>query len=169
MTVHHKSFERLFPGEKIISDPEQIILRLLVDRNAGTDAGMNKKIIPAAKRQFERLQKIEMFFRKTVGKLGRKPDSLVAIGIDARFKVIRQQGFETAKLPPFVQASRIGEETWQECFMITAQKDCFMSPLPLQQQVEHISRVGSSVDVVTDKDGNRTGDRTLPAIGIDCD
>ena len=132
MAVHHKSFERLFPGEKIITDPEQIILRLLVDRNAGTDAGMDKKKIAAAKRQFERFQKIEMLSRKNVRELDRQPDLLVAIRIDARLKAIRQQGFETAVLPPFVQASWIGEETWQECFMISAQKDCFVSLLPLQ-------------------------------------
>jgi len=132
VAVHHKSFERFLPGEKIIADPEQILVRLRVDGNTGTEAGMDKKKIAAVKRQFERIQKIEMLSRKNVRELDRQPDLLVAIRIYARLKAIRQQGFETAILPPFVQASWIGEEAWQECFMIPAQKDCFVSLLPLQ-------------------------------------
>ena len=142
MAVHHEFFERLFPVKKIVTYPEQIVFGLLVDRNAGANAGMDKEIITTTKRQFERLQKIEMLRREHVRELGRQSGLLVSIGIDARFKTIRQQGFETAVPAPFVEAAWIGEEARQECFMVSAKEDRFVSLPPLQQQIEHISQSG---------------------------
>ena len=69
--MHHESFERLVPVEKIVTYPEQIVFGLLVDWNAGANAGMDKEIIATAKHQFERLQKIEMPRRKHVRELRR--------------------------------------------------------------------------------------------------
>jgi len=167
MAVYDEPFERLLPIEKIVADPEQIIFGLLVDWNAGTNASMDKEEVATAVRQFKRLQKIEMLRRKDVRQLRGEPSLFVSIGIDARFKSIRQQGLETAVSPPLVQTGWIGEKARQKCFVVSAKEDRFASPPPSQQYVEHISRVGSPVDVIADKDGDRTADWAVPAIGID--
>ena len=52
--------------------------------------------------------------------------------------------------------------------MVSAKEDRFVKLPPLQQQIEHISRVRSPVDIVADKDDDRTADRTVRTIGIDC-
>ena len=132
MAVHHELLERLVPVEKIVTNPEQIILRLLVDWNVGANARVDKEKIATTVRQFEFLQKIDMLSRKNVREFVRQPDLLVAIRIYARLKAVRQQRFQAAVLPPFIQASWISEETWQVRFMVPAQKDCFVSLLPLQ-------------------------------------
>src|SRR5258705_7710609 len=47
MTVHDNFSEFLFAIEKFISDPEQVIIPLLRQRNAGPHAGMNKAKVSA--------------------------------------------------------------------------------------------------------------------------
>jgi hypothetical protein len=48
MPVHDDLFELLFALEKFVSDPEQVLVRLLRQGNAGSDASMNKEKVPAA-------------------------------------------------------------------------------------------------------------------------
>jgi hypothetical protein len=46
VAVNDKPFERLFVGEKLLADPEQIVFCRFVDGDAGPNTGMTKRKSP---------------------------------------------------------------------------------------------------------------------------
>ncbi len=56
--MHDDFAEVLLMQQEVVADPEQILLALLNERNAGPHAGMSKKEIAAGKRQPQILQEI---------------------------------------------------------------------------------------------------------------
>ena len=123
VAVDNKPFERLFVGEKLLADPEQIVFCLFVDGNAGPNTGMDKQEIAAAVKEIERIQKVQVLPWKGDRQLVGQPDLFMPVGTDGWLEAVGQQRLKTAVLPPFVQSSRIGEKAWQECFVVAAQKD----------------------------------------------
>ena len=51
--------------------------------------------------------------------------------------------------------------------MIAPQKDRLSGALAIQQQIEHLPRAWSAVDIVADKDQNRTAARIKRAVSVD--
>ena len=84
MAMNDKSFEWLLVGEKLFADPKQIIFCLLLNRNTGPDAGVDKQIIAATEREIKQFQEFEVLSRKGPCQLISQPDLFVPIRVDGR-------------------------------------------------------------------------------------
>jgi hypothetical protein len=81
VAVNDKPFERLFVGEKLLADPEQIVFCRFVDGDAGPNTGMDKKEIAAAVEEIERFQKVQVLTWKGVRQLVGQPDLFMRSGL----------------------------------------------------------------------------------------
>src|SRR5262245_17424140 len=89
--------------EKLVPDPEQVVLPLLVERNPRPDTGMDEEEIAAEEEWFQALQKPQMIARH---RRLERPDQLGLLGctgIKRGLDTVGHQGLQSADLSPVVE------------------------------------------------------------------
>jgi len=141
-------------AEKGLADPHQIGIRLLVKRQSGAYASMDKQIGPdgEADRQFS--QEFNMLFghigahcRFQFGSIRRALQQI--FGVDA----IGSQRFHAAEIQPAaIKAGRV-DELQEGIVMITAQADAVIRLWQrLEEMADHLPRLRAAIDEIADAD-----------------
>src|SRR5258708_30834247 len=102
MSMHDKFLERLFTGEKLLTNPKQIFFPLLSNGNAGSNTGMDKQKIPTTERELEGVEKFEERFGYRLGQFFRQSSFLSCTRINRWLEPVRYESFDTAAESPFI-------------------------------------------------------------------
>src|SRR6516162_7822815 len=80
---------------------------------------------------------------------------------------IRVERFESAKSSPLGRDRRIGQKSFEQRLMVAFERDVSGRERIICQTVQHASRIGTSVHVVAQRDGQAIGDRAFFEILLD--
>jgi hypothetical protein len=152
MAVDNDFAEVFLRFQKFIPDPQQIFFVLLGERNARSNPRMNKKIIATFKPRLQPIQKFNMRGGHRFVETGRERLKLFFGGIEWRHDAVGLQRIEATVLAPMFEKFGIAEEIEQEHFMVAFQADHLMGLAALDQALENQTRVGASIDVVSEED-----------------
>src|SRR5215469_10499553 len=113
MSVDHDFPVRLRRGKKFIADPEQILLRLSVKRDPGSDTSVNKGIVAEGELELERSKEREVVGGDRVQKCIARGRSLLLGIVERRTNAIAEQRVGCAETPPHAIGLRILDEIEQ--------------------------------------------------------
>src|SRR5260370_1110385 len=106
--------------QKFMTNPEQIMEVLLLDRNARANAGMDEQEVSAAKTVTETLQEQLVCTRKGTPKATMRIDFDLGLR-PARTDAVGCKGLHAGQLQPGTEVGRIPEKVLHQAFVISAQ------------------------------------------------
>ena len=88
------------------------------------------------------------------------------VRIDRWRNPIRHQRLETPKALPALEAGRVGYKAGHKSLMVAFEKNRPMGAIARHQLVDHLSRRGSTIDIITKKDLNTLRNRIFCQIRV---
>jgi hypothetical protein len=134
MAVNDNHAVVLYRVEELVTNPEQILEILLLDRDARANTGMNKQEISAIKTITETLQKQFVCTRKGAAKAPMELD----FSFDhprARRYAVGCKGMHAAQLQPGTKARWVSKEIFHQQLVITTQAHRAIFDKPDRQQI----------------------------------
>lgn len=165
MTVHDESFVVPRAVEELITNPDQIIGVLLLDRNARTNTRMHEQEIAATELVAQALHDQFMRTRKHVEKAAMH--IVCRFGSVVQLDTIGRKCLHAAQLLPVLQDGRVLQKTFHHGFVVAAQAHGVIGDEPHREQIEHRARVRSAIDIVAEIDFDRMRDRPAPHVVVD--
>src|SRR5712664_2494020 len=129
MAVNDEHSVVLYRVEELVTNPEQILESLLLDRDARANTGMYKQEIAAIKTIVETLQEQFVCTRKGAAKAAVQLD----FSFDhprARIYPVGCKGMQAAQLQPRTKVGRPPKEILHQSFVITMQAHCAIFDKP---------------------------------------
>jgi hypothetical protein len=96
-----------------------------------------------------------------------QPCSFKGVRINRRLKPVGHKSFETAGESPFIKNCWLAQKAMNEGLVIASQKNRFFYPLVSQQKIQYLSRGWPPVNIVANKNHDRTTGRVPSAILVD--
>src|SRR5216683_619379 len=155
MSMHDKFLERLFTGEKLLTNPKQIFFPLLSNGNAGSNTGMDKQKIPTTERELEGVEKFEVRFGYRLGQFFGQSSLLSGARTNRWLEPVGHESFETAAESPFIQNCWRTQKEMNEGLVIALEKNSFFGSRASEQKIQHLFRGRSPVDIVANKNHDR--------------
>ena len=153
--------------QEVVADPEQVFPALLVERDAGPDAGMYEEIAAVHITDRQRAQEGKMGRRHLVNQRLRECPAFLSVGIRRGRQPVGHQRLQAAELPPLREHVGIDEKLQQTGLVIAEQADHAPVSPPLIEHRDHIARIRSAIDVVAEEHLDRPRRPELADIGID--
>ncbi len=168
--MHNDSLKRLTIFQKLISDPQKIPFRLILERNARLHARMDEQVIPDPRAQMKGLEKLQMGGRSESRQLLARPLPLLRTGPVARGTyAVRDQCLHPSELGPSGSNPGILKKLQHRRLMVSF-KEVRLKPrhVSRDEHIQDISRLKSPVDIVSQKNEDRfSGEAALADILID--
>jgi len=167
MSMHDKFLERLFTGEKLLTNPKQIFFPLLSNGNAGSNTGVDKQKITTTERELEGVEKFKVRFGYRLGQFFGQSSSLSGARINRWLESVGREGFETTAESPFIQNCWRAQKAMNEGLVIALEKNAFFGSRASEQKIQHFFRGRSPVDVVANKNHDRATGWVQGTIHVD--
>jgi hypothetical protein len=126
---------------------------------------MNK--IPAIERKIEGFEKCKVPFGYRLGEFVGQPRSLKGVRINRWLEPVGHKSFEAAAESPCIQNRWLGQKAMNEGLVIASQKNRFFGPLVSEQKIQYFSRGWPPVNIVANKNHDRTTGCGQFAIHVD--
>src|ERR1700758_3082386 len=96
-------------------------------------------------------QKFPMTLRQSTGQCFCELPLFGQTEVCRRCEPIGKQGLEPAELFPSFDCSRIAQKLLEECLVVSLEENRLVRGGPFDQTIEHPPRIGSSIDIVSEK------------------
>ena len=91
---------------------------------------------------------------------------LGCIGIERGLDAVGNKGLQTSELSPVLEFGRVAKNLQEIGFVVAFEKHAFPDMASLNQKVERVTGMRSTVDVVAQIDFDRTIDRGARQVGV---
>src|SRR5712671_5870324 len=128
---------------------------------------MDKQKIPTTERELERVEKFEVRLGYRLGQFLGQSSLVSDARINRWLESVGHESFETAVESPFIKNCWLAQKAMNEGLVIASEKNRFFCPLVSQQKIQYLSRGWPPVNIVANKNHDRTTGRIQSAILVD--
>jgi len=165
MTMHDESSVTPRRVEELITNPNQIIGILMLNRDIRANAGVHEQEIAATELIAQASHDQIVCTGKRVNKVAMQVEGCLVLV--AQLDAVRCKRLHPAQLQPVRQERRVLKEPLHHSFVVAAQTHCAMDNESHREQIEHRPGVRSAIDVVAEIDLNSMCDRSAPYVVVD--
>ncbi len=158
-------------GEERLADPDEVVLRLLLERHPRPHSGMDEGVVAVAGHQREALEEIRHPRHRSDQPVAQRPPRL-RVGVIGQKDVVDAEGPQRRAAPvhhPEVEVRPLGraQEVAHELVVVAEQELGPAARRVLHGDGERARRFGAAVDVVADMDHPPVLRRPPPQIAAD--
>lgn len=165
MTVHDESSVAPLRLKEFMTNPNQVIGILVVDRGVRTNAGMDEQKIATDELVTQALHEQFVCTRKDAEKAA--VQVVDGFGSVKQLDAIGCKRLHASQLLPVLQDSRVLNEAFQYGLMIAAQANRAIRDEPDRQQVDHAPGMRPAIDVVAKINFDLMRDRSPSDVIVD--
>lgn len=160
VAMHHDFSKILVAREKLVADPQQVVLTLLQKRDAGSYAGVAQKIAADRQRGSERAEKLGVGIRKRRAKGRRRRLIISASHQRSDIYAVGVQRLEAAETAPIIGNRWVHEKTVEYGFVVALQRYKPRRKGIARQTLDDPLRGWAAVNIIAQRHGKAICDRS---------